>query len=75
MLVSKGFIDLLYDPWAAKTRVTLLHFDDGFYATGTREPGNRGYWICEECQQILHGGAGQGRLLSGSRLVKSSVFK
>ena len=26
---SKGLIDLLCDPWAAKPWVTLLHFDDG----------------------------------------------
>ena len=26
---SKGLIDLLSDPWAAETWVTLLHFDDG----------------------------------------------
>jgi hypothetical protein len=26
---SKRFIDLLCDVWAAKTRVTLLHFNDG----------------------------------------------
>ncbi len=28
---SKGFIDLLCDPWAAKPWVTLLHFDNGLH--------------------------------------------